>query len=434
MAKKIAKATITGEQGIALIHRRVLEMGLVWHQRQVDAGIDGEIELRDPVSEEVLNSVIFVQSKASDRPFPGEDADGFHYLCDKRDVDYWMSGNAPVLLVCSHPDSQQAWWASVKDYFSDPEARAERKIQFSKKTQLFDASAREAITRLGISPSQGIYLRPPPRPETLISNLLEVRHVSPVIYAAPSPYKSGREARAALKERDIWSSDWLHRDGTVFSFRPLKDSDLAILSDGPGETFDTDEWADGDDPELRRRVVELLNNTLREMTARDLRWSRDRHYLFFKATRDLRQRKISTGPRARGLTVFKAYPNKKDPTKIAFYRHSAVRRQFLRLDGQWFLELLPTYHYTFDGFHESKFTGDLLSEIKRLERNAAVLRQVRMWANYFHREESLLEEADRRLRFGDLALLDVDRGINDSSWKRPKPKAEVESERLFKTA
>jgi hypothetical protein len=113
-----------------------------------------------------------------------------------------MAGNAPVLLVCSHPDRQEAWWASVKDCFADPEARAGRKIHFDKRTQRFDATAREMVTQLGISPSRGIYLRPLPRPETLISNLLEVRHTSPVIYAAPSPYKSGREARAALKEQD----------------------------------------------------------------------------------------------------------------------------------------------------------------------------------------------------------------------------------------
>jgi hypothetical protein len=57
-----------------------------------------------------------------------------------------------------------------------------------------------------------------------------------------------------------------------------------------------------------------------------------------------------------------------------------------------------------------------------------------MWANYFHREESLLEESDRRLRFGDLALFDVDRGINDASWRRPKPSQKRQEERLFKTA
>lgn len=222
-------------------------------------------------------------------------------------------------------------WASVKDCLADPQARAERKIHFDKKSQRFDASARDAISKLGLSPTRGIYLRPPPHPETLISNLLEVRHVSPVIYAAPSPFRSGREAGAALKERDIWSGDWLLRGGTVFSFRPFKDSDLAVLSDGPGETFDTDEWADSDDSDVRHRVVELLNNTLREMVSRDLRWNRERRYLFFRATRDLRPRRIATGPRGKGLAVFKAYPNKKDPTKIAYYRHSALRRQFLRL-------------------------------------------------------------------------------------------------------
>ncbi len=48
MPKRITRSTIIGEQGIALIARRVLDMGFVWHQRQVDAGIDGWIEIRNP--------------------------------------------------------------------------------------------------------------------------------------------------------------------------------------------------------------------------------------------------------------------------------------------------------------------------------------------------------------------------------------------------
>lgn len=44
MPKKLTRSTIISEAGIALINRRVTEMGFVWHDRRVDAGIDGEIE------------------------------------------------------------------------------------------------------------------------------------------------------------------------------------------------------------------------------------------------------------------------------------------------------------------------------------------------------------------------------------------------------
>lgn len=50
----------------------------------------------------MLNLTLLVQSKAQDRPFQGENAYAFHYLCDQRDLDMWLSGNAPVILVFSH--------------------------------------------------------------------------------------------------------------------------------------------------------------------------------------------------------------------------------------------------------------------------------------------------------------------------------------------
>lgn len=121
MAKKISKDTNLGDRGIALIDLRVGEMGLVWHHRPRDAGIDGQIESRDAATGEVFNRFILVQSKASDRPFPGEspDAETFYYLCKKADLDYWMNADEPVIVVCSHPTTHEAWWAHVQGCFSD---------------------------------------------------------------------------------------------------------------------------------------------------------------------------------------------------------------------------------------------------------------------------------------------------------------------------
>jgi hypothetical protein len=44
--KKIDKSAHIGDSGVALIHQLVNKMGFVWHERKLDAGIDGEIELR----------------------------------------------------------------------------------------------------------------------------------------------------------------------------------------------------------------------------------------------------------------------------------------------------------------------------------------------------------------------------------------------------
>jgi hypothetical protein len=84
MAKTFTKQAESGEAGIALIHRRVSDMGFIWQDRRVDHGIDGEIELVDR-DRRPLNRALWVQSKARQR-FPGEDESGFHYVCDPADV------------------------------------------------------------------------------------------------------------------------------------------------------------------------------------------------------------------------------------------------------------------------------------------------------------------------------------------------------------
>ena len=53
-------------------------------------------------------------------------------MCSERDTEYWLSGNAPVILVCSHPGSHEAWWVSLKEWFSEPSRRAARRVEFDK--------------------------------------------------------------------------------------------------------------------------------------------------------------------------------------------------------------------------------------------------------------------------------------------------------------
>ncbi|ASC73673.1 hypothetical protein XM38_046450 [Halomicronema hongdechloris C2206] len=68
MPKKIGKRDITGQKGINVIEEIVLEMGFLWYPTGgVEAGIDGFIEIRDDVTEEVTNSIIQVQGKATEQ-------------------------------------------------------------------------------------------------------------------------------------------------------------------------------------------------------------------------------------------------------------------------------------------------------------------------------------------------------------------------------
>ena len=70
--KQIGHGDITGDKGIALIHRTVLDMGFVWNATHLEAGIDGYIEIRDDKTAEVSNCVLQVQSKAGSSWFKAE--------------------------------------------------------------------------------------------------------------------------------------------------------------------------------------------------------------------------------------------------------------------------------------------------------------------------------------------------------------------------
>ncbi len=419
-AKKITERSLIGERGVALLRRRVLDMGYVWHDRRVDAGIDGEIELRDPDTEVALNRIILVQSKASERPFARETATSFEYLCSPADLAYWLDGDAPVLLVCSHPGADEAWWVSIKDYFADPARRASRRVRFDKRSMRFDASAAQALFDLAMPAESGLYLAPPPRREELTSNLLAVTSVPPRIYSAPTCAADGADAVARLAAAGVRDSDFLLRAGQVYSFRSLTDAPFSALVVGDpaaaATSVPTSAWADSADANLLRWYVELLTRTLRDMLHAELAWCAAGRYLYFKATGSLKPRRIRSSF-GRRRTVFTPYYRRPDdPTKLSYCRHDAFLPRFTRVDGRWYLQVLPTNHFTRDGHEPSLFADELLSGLKRLERNRAVFLQVKMWANYLQGDPRL-DEREPPLRLGGLATVEVDRGIDEARWK-----------------
>jgi hypothetical protein len=152
--KNVTAQTLIGEGGVALIARRVNEMGYLYHDRRVDHGIDGEIELVSP-NGDALNLVIMVQSKASNRPHTFETAESFQWTADPADLDYWLGGNAPVIVVLSRPADDLAWWFDVRAEFSDPRRRAERTVTINKHTQSFSPGVVLSQPPTSTAPSAG---------------------------------------------------------------------------------------------------------------------------------------------------------------------------------------------------------------------------------------------------------------------------------------
>ena len=376
--KQIGHSDITGDKGIALIHRIVLDMGFVWNATNLEAGIDGYIELRDDKSAEVSNCILQVQSKAGPSWFKAETNDSFEFICDERDLNYWLAGNAPVILIVSRPDESEAYWTSIKDYFRDPHRRKNRKILFNKATDRFDANCRDRLATHAIPADSGFYLSALPRNEALASNLLPVRTYPPRLFRAITKLRFPGQVWEALRQHtESPQAEWLLHDGFLYCFH-----DLTFLPWTAACLASTTEnlcrW-NGPTPTTfveRHVFVRMLTICMEALLYRQgVRFSKAKEHYFFRASPGLAEIKVG------GLSVFKGYTSKSTPDRIAYYRHRAMRTQFMRFDRQWCLEITPSYHFTHNGSHLSRYFEERLSGIKLLERqNKVHLRQLRLWA------------------------------------------------------
>ena len=120
--------------------------------------------------------------------------------------------------------------------------------------------------------------------------------------------------------------------------------------------------------------------------------SKDPRLLLLEAARGKPQEPVSLIYRATHQqakrNVFKGYP-RKDGGGISDHRHAAFEGHFRRFSDMWFLDITPTFVFTHDGEKISRYHADLLSGIKRLDRNPAVLAWVMMWADYLSRRGDL---------------------------------------------
>jgi hypothetical protein len=416
MAKQYSRSQQIGDEGHTFAARIVTALGQTWHDRRVDHGIDGEIELVDPATRQPLNRLVLVQSKASNSSFPGETDTGFHFLISSDDIAYWTAGTNPVIVVCSHPLADEIWWAPATRATPPGPGGKSWKIEFEKNTDRLDRNAVPSLLTL----DRRWETRPSPvsihRSERLVTNLVALVETPTSIYVAPTWLTDARQLGPELRKRGYHRSDWVLRERTIFSFTDPKSSALGSFVEGGTETIDVEEWSDSKDTETTNRFVDLVRQTLREQEHYNLAVHSKQRYFYFRPTRDLSDRRVATNSKSKGRTVFTGCENKRKPGEIAEYRHYAAGISFVKTDEGWAAQLTPTYHYTFDGHRELPWAADRLSGIKQRERNQAVAALVRFWARYLGRPSSL-GEAQRPLVFGELHGLNVDHGIDESTWR-----------------
>jgi hypothetical protein len=230
--------------------------------------------------------------------------------------------------------------------------------------------------------------------------------------------------------------EWLLHDGFLYAFHDLtfKPWTNACLS-ATAENLSTVDWASSDDNPKRYVFVRMLTICLKRLLyCQGIRYSEYKEHYFFRATQDFLERKVG------GLSVFKAYASKTNTERIAYYRHRAMKAQFVCFEKQWYLEVTPSYHFTQNGSKLSRYFEERLKGIKMLERqNKTHLRQLRLWEEVLRQlhlgttsvaqplQRLLFNEPEAQstlpvvkpypyLSFDPLVEFQVDYGIPESAW------------------
>lgn len=421
--KTISAQGVTGQRGVNFIESIVLEMKSRWTTSGPnEIGIDGYVELFDPSSRESLGLTLAVQSKVVSAISVAGPT--FEYACDPSDLEYWLRGNIPVILIVSNPETHEGYWIWIQDYFKGWTPSASTRVNFVKAHHRFDASCLRRLTEIA-APSQGLYLAPTRCTEILWSNLLSVDQIAARIFIGETQCRTPRDVWSALNRYEP-SSGWVLWEKKVISFDDLTGRPWASVCDrGTVESFDTSEWSESVDPQRQRLFAQLLNQTLRLLLGSNVRyWPNEDCFAMGGRPRKLLYRSLK---RNSNLSVVSQYSSKsKDGRVFTHLRHLAFRGQFRRLDGRWYLEITPTYRFTSDGFTRELFHESRLKRIKEIEGNRAVLSVVLFWANFLRPKNLLFGQAP--LQFGQLQSFPIEVGVDDEVWLKKDPEFDKDKE------
>ena len=420
LQKTYSESDQIGEEGQRLVAFTVTRLGHIWHDRRIDHGVDGAIELVDPLRRSASNVHLMVQSKATVERFPAETANSFHLLLDTADVAYWRGGSNKVIVVCSKPRDGHIWWAPVDRATPPPPGRKSWRLEFDKERDRFDESTLENLRTWATNdhPGQEVSGRQR-RMEILETNLLRITELPREIFFGPTWNPSVRQLGSALRREGYYRTDWILRGGQVYSFARPRLGGLREFLDGGLETIDTNEWAQSKDGDTISMFADLLRQALLEQEHRNLRYYTKKRLFVFRSPRDDRDAlKVKVVPNKPGRTVFQRYFKDDEEAEPKDCRHYAAAVRFVDTDVGWAAEISPTYHFTFDGYRDLPWGEDRVKGMKKIEKNPAVRGLTNFWAEYLARPLKL-GEGRRSLQFGELMQLQVDVGIDDKDWRPP---------------
>lgn len=246
---------------------------------------------------------------------------------------------------------------------------------------------------------------------------------------------TGKKKPSKNKPEPYIPSAWYLHEGNVYSLADPESSPLGkIVEVGTVEVHQTKEWAFSQRDDQRRIFVSLMIKALRDdLWCHGVRFHPDADIFAFMGFPDEPPRKFKyQNLKVRStVTVVSHYERtSKEGKSYRYLRHVAFKGRFRFVGGSWYLEITPTYRFTTDGRNQHWFHEDLLSGIKRLEKNRSVLSQLLVWQAVM-RAPWTRADRQRMLEFGPLPRFDYTPAVNETELTAldvPPPKPVIDRE------
>ena len=245
---------------------------------------------------------------------------------------------------------------------------------------------------------------------------------------------------SAIETKEAIPVDYLVEDGMVYTFDSLNQPIWkALIANGTLQvrpSFASEHWSRSEKRANLNLFIKLLQRNLNQLcnhvgTANKLAYSKGlRCYLFQAETGKLNGSiKVpaikKSGTREIVKAIVNTLPDRK--SEIQHWKHLAFRSRFVTFGGNWYLNIEPFWAFTCDGKNSPSRWHDTSSRnMKKPERNRAVLGHIMFWASLLCKETDMLSYPIS-IRVLRPSKIDVSPSIVDDDWKTIAPPAEKET-------
>lgn len=282
-----------------------------------------------------------------------------------------------------------------------------------------------------------------PQNETVYSNLLRIALPSKLYMAHISVKRKDLSKKRGIfndrqmifqykKEKGLkFSSDWIDHNKQLYSFHDISNHnhDISKVIDlGTVETISPEEFFLYNEDQMRAFKALLKLCFSKYAYYLNIQFNHLENLFIFMPNDEnaiVRKESWHSGKRNATRDVIRMKLNKKT-NDVWYYTHLAFSISFKYYEDQWFLEIIPDWYVTKDGFIKHFRQDEKVSSwLKRKERNLHVFNNTKFIANYLKYGRSQLElfkeeETLRPKNFVDLLRFETFRNsptLNEENWK-----------------